>query len=405
METYSQAQKRRKKQNKKKRRVLPIILIILGAILLIIIGVLLFFYIKLKNMDRNAPPFIPTAIELPEVTAAPPDLVEIDDPDYVTTPKDDPNIPYYIVVPDDDSALTEDEERIFDSVPDPDDDPYDPDNWPFDPNELTPGNDGIHYVPQIDKDVLNILILGNDARADDRDHGRTDVMVIASYNRKARTVKMVSIIRDTYIYIPGRDKWNRINTAFRYGGVGLAVNTINVNFGTDIRYYMRVDFTTLPQLVNAVGGIDINLTKREVQWINRGFTSNKLPVRAGVHHLNGAQALRHARNRTVGNHVWARSQRHLDILKAIFDRAKKEPNPVSLMALMYRLVDKLDSNMGVENMVSLGVDMVFGGGLDIKGRSMPFEGTWKYAIERGMYVIKLDIPANRSKLLSYLYGK
>ena len=373
---------------------LPIILIILGAILLIVIGILLFFYFKLKNMDRNAPPFIPTAIVLADETAAPPELVEVEQPDYVTIPDDVPSV-----------TFSPDEERMVDSVPDPDDDPNDPDNRPFDPSELTPGNDGIHYVPQIDKDVLNILILGNDARADDRDHGRTDVMVIASYNRKARTVKLVSIIRDTYIYIPGRDKWNRINTAFRYGGVGLAMNTINVNFGLDIQHYMRVDFTTMPRLVDAVGGIDLELSVKEVQWINRGVSSNRLPVRAGVHHLNGAQALRHARNRTVGNHVWARSQRHLDILKAIFNRAKQEPNPVALMALMYSFVDKLDSNLGVENMVSLGVDLVFGGGLKFEGRSFPFEGTWQYAVERGMYVIKLDIPANRSKLLSYLYGR
>ncbi|MBR5948932.1 MAG: LCP family protein, partial [Clostridia bacterium] len=361
---------------------------ILGAILLIILGLVLFFYFKMKNMSRNAPPTIPTAIVLPNVTAAPADLVDVDDPGYIT-------------IPDDRKAtdLTEEEQAIIDNFPN------DPDYEPFDPGIMEPGDDPIYYVPRISGDVLNILILGNDAKADERDHGRTDVMHILSYNKATRKAKLVAIIRDTYIYIPGRDKWNRINTAFRFGGVGLAMNTLNVNFGLDIQYYVRVDFTTMPQLINAIGGIDIDLSVAEISYINAAITSSHIPRVSGVHHLNGYQALRHARNRAVGNHVWARANRHNQILNAVLEKMKQQENPVALMAMMYQLVDKLDTNIPVESMVSMAVDVVFGGSISMNSRLLPFEGTWKYAMERGMAVIKIDIPANKAKLLEYLYGK
>ena len=399
METYAEFQKKRIKKEKKKKKALPIILIIFGSILLLILALVLFFYFKMKNMSKNAPPTIPTAIVLPDVTAAPADLIDVEDPGYSFIP-DDRN-----------SGLTSDEEDFINSLPIPNDDPNapldpnDPDYEPFDPSLMDSGNDPIYYVPQISPDVLNILILGNDAKADERDHGRTDVMQVLSFNKKTRKAKLVSIIRDTYIYIPGRDKWNRINTAFRFGGVGLAMNTINVNFGTDIQYYVRVDFTTTPELINAIGGIDIELSLKEVSYINRMMPRNKLPYRAGMHHLNGYQALRHARNRAVGNHVWARANRHNQVLNGVLEKMKKQENPVALMALMYQLVDKLDTNIPVETMVSLGVDVVFGGSMSMESKLMPFDGTWRYAMERGMAVIKIDIPSNKAKLLEYLYGK
>lgn len=394
METYAEAPKQNNKQKKKRRKVLPIILIVLGTLLMFIAGVMLFFFFKMKKMSVNAPPIVPSAVVLPDVTAEPADLVEVEDPGYVTIPDTDPDVPF-----------TLDDIKIIETLPDPDEDPEDPDNQPIDPEIMEPGNDPIQYVPQINSDVFNILILGNDAKADAQDHGRSDVMMILSYNKSTRKAKLVSIVRDTYVYIPGREQWNRINTAYRYGGVGLAMNTINVNFGLDIQNYIRVDFTTMKQLVDAVGGIDLELSVKEIEYLNAKTNGPDLPLVAGVHHLNGAQVLRHARNRTVGNHVWTRAERHQQIMRAILERAKKEKNPVALMALMYQLVDKLDTNLGVEQMVSLAVDVVFGGSFQMSQAQLPFAGTWQYAMERGMAVIKIDVEANRDKLKAFLYGQ
>lgn len=112
-------------------------------------------------------------------------------------------------------------------------------------------------------------------------------MMILSYNRKLRTAKLVSLLRDTWIYIPNRDTWNRINTAYFFGGVGLAINTVNSNFGMDIQYYVKVDFESLKEIVDTVGGIDVYLTEREVEYINNSAENDVLPVKEGWQHLNG----------------------------------------------------------------------------------------------------------------------
>ena len=264
------------------------------------------------------------------------------------------------------------------------------------------GDDPIFARDSIDKDVVNILLLGNDAR-DDRDHGRADTIMVLSFNKVTRKIKLVSFLRDTWIYIPGRDKWNRINTAFRYGGVGLAINTININFDLDIQYYMRVDFNSLKSIVNELGGIDMELTEREVEYINNGCGGEDLPVFAGWHHLNGEQALCHARNRKIGNGDWSRTERQRKVMNAMFEKAKQTKDVPSLVSLVDRLIGYVETNMSAGQVVSLGIDVVFGGSVDLMNRSLPFEGTWEYAWEGKMAVIHIDIPANRAKLHAYLY--
>ena len=219
-----------------------------------------------------------------------------------------------------------------------------------------------------------------------------------------KEAKLISFLRDTWIYIPGRDKWNRINTAYRFGGIGLAINTLNYNFDLDIQNYVRVDFNAMKAIVDSIGGIDIELTEREVEYINNGV-SEKLPVHAGWHHLNGAQTLWHARNRSIGGDGdWSRTRRQRNVLNAILNRLKKERNVSSLISILYTMIDHVETNMNPSQIVSLGVDVIFGGSFSLKDRALPFEGTWEYAWEGRMAVIHIDIRANRNKLHEYLYG-
>lgn len=88
--------------------------------------------------------------------------------------------------------------------------------------------------------MLNILVLGTDSRNVTLDRGRSDTMIVVSYNKKEGTIKMVSLLRDALIPIEGYG-WNRINTAYFFGGVGLAVNTVNQLFGLDIQSFVVVD--------------------------------------------------------------------------------------------------------------------------------------------------------------------
>ena len=229
-------------------------------------------------------------------------------------------------------------------------------------------------------------------------------MMLLSFNKKQRSLKLVSFLRDTWIYIPGRNTWNRLNTAFRFGGVGLAVNTINTNFGLDIQHYMLVNFDALKDIVDIVGGIDLQLSVREIEFINNMSHSTPLPVTAGWHHLNGAQTLAHARNRKIGNGDWSRTERQRNVMYALFNKIKNESNAASLMNLVNTLSAHVQTNLSPAEMTSLAIDVVFGGSLDLANRSVPFEGTWNYAWEGSMAVIHIDVAKNKALLHKYLYG-
>ncbi len=347
-------------KKKKKSKALPIIL---AAIVVLLFGFCLFVYIKLGGMSKNA------VVTVPKPTGG----VEIIQPKETLVPVANP----------DDLDLSDD---------------FEPD---IDPDQIS--DDPIFHLDAKDKDVVNILFVGNDA-LDAVDHGRTDSMILISYNKRTREAKMLSFLRDTWIYIPGRSTWNRLNTAFRFGGVGLMINTINTNFDLDIQYYMRVDFNSLVEITDRLGGIDLELSETEIEYINNG-NEEKLPVKAGWHHLNGRQTLTHARNRRIGNGDWSRTERQRNIMFAFLRRAKQEKNVVALSSLVYDLIDKVETNLTPSQLVSLAVDVVFGGEIDIKNRPVPFEGTWEYAWEGKMAVIHIDIERNAQLINNYIYGE
>ena len=273
------------KKPKKRISIVGIIaLCLIGAILLGVLGVGGYVLIKLKRMSRNAVAIVKPTIPPTEFESAPPvELIPIEGE------------------PDD---LTQD---------------YD---TPLDPSDVF--TDPIYQENQKDPDIINILLMGDDGR-DSYDSGRSDSMMILSYNTKTNSVKIVSLLRDMWIYIPGRDKWNRINTAYRFGGVGLAINTINVNFDMDIQYYMLVHFTDLVAITDKLGGIDVYLSEREAQYLNNYSTSpTRLEEKDGVQHLDGVQVFCHSRNRRLGNGDWSRTERQRAVMTAFFDRAKHE---------------------------------------------------------------------------------
>ena len=275
---------------------------------------------------------------------------------------------------------------------------------PLDPADIY--DDPIYQEDQIDPDVINILLLGDDGR-DEYDSGRTDSMMILSYNQKLNTVKIVSLLRDTWIYIPGRTTWNRINTAYRFGGIGLAINTINTNFDMDIQYYMLVHFDDIINITEAVGGVDVELDEREVEYLNAySGSTNYLQEGAGVRHLDGLQVFRHCRNRSLGNGDWSRTERQRNVMRAFYRRAASEKDATALASLIYSLMNYVETNMKPWQMISLAQSIVFGqhSGEPVTG-TLPFKGTWSYAYEGAMAVIHIDIEKNRDALHEFLYGE
>ena len=175
--------------------------------------------------------------------------------------------------------------------------------------------------------VITVALFGTDSRdTDDMSAGRADTIIIASINTKFKSIKLISIPRDTYVEVPGYGK-TKINHAYAYGGEALAIKTINQNFGLNITEYATIDFSGLIHIINDIGGVQLKITKEEMAYINERssasyeITGNKYKkvTSYGNVTLSGEQALTHSRNRTVGND-FERAGRQREVLEAIMNK-------------------------------------------------------------------------------------
>jgi LCP family protein required for cell wall assembly len=168
---------------------------------------------------------------------------------------------------------------------------------------------------RIPDNYLNIVLLGSDKRPRSG-AWRTDSMIIVSVDTKNNVVRLLSLPRDLWVYIPGHG-YNRINTADLWGelakkgtGPDRVKKTIHYNLGIPIHYYVRVDFQGFMQIIDTVGGIDVDV-ECPLPDIN---------LSAGMHHMNGKQALRYARSRKSTND-FDRGRRQRKVLMALWDQA------------------------------------------------------------------------------------
>lgn len=147
------------------------------------------------------------------------------------------------------------------------------------------------------KNVLNVLLIGSDAsskskkRADVMENGNTDVMMIISINRKDKTIKLISIMRDSYLYLKGYDKFAKLNAACANGGPAYLVDVIEDSYKIEIDGYAMVDFDTFVQCIDILGGVNVDVPKSVGKKYKMPYGDNVL--------LNGAQALDFCRERKL----------------------------------------------------------------------------------------------------------
>lgn len=211
---------------------------------------------------------------------------------------------------------------------------------------------GIIDVEPISEDVVNIALFGLDTRSKTAFTGRSDSIMILSLNKKDNQIKIISVMRDSLVEIPGYSGGRKINTAYALGGPELAVKTLNSVFGLDIREYAAVNFFGMADIIDAVGGIEINVLESERNAVN-GLNPNikeqaskqgKSPEyveKAGLQKLNGMQAVAWARIRSVAtesgeNNDFGRTDRQRYVMEQLLNKA------LNMSASEYpKLVDKM----------------------------------------------------------------
>lgn len=184
---------------------------------------------------------------------------------------------------------------------------------PYKYNPITEEPKELGFEEIKDDRIINMALFGLDTRNPDSFKGRSDAIMILSVNTGTGKVKLISIMRDSFVPIDkdsGR-VYSKINSAYASGGPVLAIKTLNTIFDLDISEYVSVNLFKLKDIIDAVGGIEVELTKNEIQYLNSGVhemcgilkidPNPYLVSEAGKQHLNGIQATSYARIRYTSN--------------------------------------------------------------------------------------------------------
>lgn len=240
---------------------------------------------------------------------------------------------------------------------------------------------------------LNVAIFGIDQW--ENVEGRSDVIMIVSIDRKNKKVKLSSIMRDTYVNIPGHGM-DKINHAYAFGGPQLAINTINSNFDMDIKDFATVDFSNMEKLVDDCGGVDINVLPEELSRIE-GLEQ------AGVQHLNGKQALDYMRIRYVGNGDYQRTERQRGVLMEIIYKIQAD-GPSELPALVDEILPLVTTSFTKKDILRIGAEAFAANIRTVEQDRFPLDSASHGAMINGVWYLVADLNANTNAMHDFIYN-
>lgn len=265
-----------------------------------------------------------------------------------------------------------------------------------------------------EEEVINILLIGEEAMGDAGGRGRSDSMMIASINQREKTLSLTSILRDSYVKIPGY-KNNKLNAAYNNGGGFLLQQTIEENFDIHLDGFVRVSFDAFETIVDLLGGVEITLNESEAYYLNTTNYISKKKYRnvvPGVNLFNGNQALGYCRIRkkTAGNgenNDFGRTYRQRAVLTAIFNKYKTK-NPVEMIKIGSSLLDYVSTNIDTNKLVSFLTTAAMQGTTELRTFRIPADGTYKdefrYCGNSRGDVLVLDFEENIRLLREFIYG-
>ena len=237
-----------------------------------------------------------------------------------------------------------------------------------------------------DDDIVNILVVGNDYRKEKNytASGLTDTMIIATMDLKHGTLKMASLMRDNYVDIPGYG-YNKLNAANSFGGIELLYKTIATNFNIELDGYVEVGFKAFTDVVDAVGGVELELTESEAEYLNTTNYIRKKDsrnVKVGKQTLNGAQALGYCRIRKKGITItglrddYGRTWRQRTVIKAVFDKVKSLPM-TEWLNIANKLLGNIKTDLTNDKIIDYVTDCVRLGTTEIHQLQVPLEGYYR----------------------------
>lgn len=259
--------------------------------------------------------------------------------------------------------------------------------------------------------IVNVAVFGVDGR-DDVDGDRTDTIMVATADYEHSKVKVASLMRDTYVYIDQKYGYDKLNAAYAYGGPDLALQTINQNFDTTITDYVTIDFSAMVSMVNAVGGVTIDIeTDEELDWVNEYLMDVNEKVETGSPFLedtgsqvvDGSQALAYCRVRYVGDGDFDRTLRQRVVFEQVLSKALdldlKEQYNLVMATLPY-----VETSLSTMEMLKYGANLALMPSKDIEQSRFPTDDLISLDMLDGVsYVIPNTLAENIEAFYQFIY--
>lgn len=256
----------------------------------------------------------------------------------------------------------------------------------------------------------NIALFGIDNRSTGKyESGNSDCIMIASINNDTKEVKLVSVYRDSFLAVDDDDDLRKLNAAYAKGGPTGAVAALNKNLDLDIKEYVAVDFNAVMEVVDALGGIELDISSKEAETMkiyinemNEVMGTNGTAVSGpGLQTVNGIQALAYCRDRYSGGDDYGRTERQRTVISKIVEKAKAASLPT-----LNKVIDELFPDIST----SLSSSEILGLAAGIKDYELADTQGWPFQLttERmggklGDVVVPTDLETNVNLLHQYLF--
>lgn len=264
--------------------------------------------------------------------------------------------------------------------------------------------------------VYNVLLVGQDTRVEGEER-YSDAMILVSINEHTEEIIMTSIMRDSWVYIPGHGS-DRINEAYMLGGADKLIETIELNFDVRIDNYVAVDFFAFMDIVDILGGIKMTVTDGEVENMLYYFQKEINPMlgrpldtdvleTGGTYVLNGAQTLAYCRCRYVDSE-FGRTERQRKVIDLIFEEVKNS-DLGELTELLDAVLPYVTTDVGQDKLLSLMMDFVTEyKDYELVQYRVPVDGSyhdWTNDLAGDVkYTLSIDIEVNSAYMIQNIYG-
>ena len=257
------------------------------------------------------------------------------------------------------------------------------------------------------KHIKNIALFGVDQA--DGGGGRSDAIMVATLDTKNKKIKVTSFMRDSYVEIPGKGG-DKLNAAYSYGQEELAMKTLNQNFDLNIEDFVTVDFSSLPKIIDEIGGVDIEVDGAELKHINNYIndlnsktgTSSPQVSGTGMRRLNGVQAMAYCRIRYTAGDDFKRTERQREVLDDMLGKILNM-SVTKYPGLISEVLPMVKTTLSTGTILDMATDVVSIGNNLEQGR-FPMDGDYTAETIRGMSCLTFDKEVTQKKVHEWIFG-